>query len=74
MGARAPQICTTIDDVTRSVLQRIKDETGISEVELSRALLKAACNHYTRHGSITLPITIAEKNSGDKAPHVTRAS
>lgn len=68
MGARAPQICTTIDETTRSILQRIKDETGISEVELSRALLKAACSHYSEHGSITLPIIIADRGTGPKSP------
>lgn len=61
MGSRAPQICTTIDEMTHATLQRIREETGISEVELSRALLKAACNYYQSHGSITLPIVIAAK-------------
>lgn len=60
MGERSPQICTTVDKPTAAILAQIREETGISEVELTRALLKAATRHYEKHGSITLPLALTE--------------
>jgi hypothetical protein len=63
MGVRNPQISAKIDDRSVRVLARIKSETGISEVEMLRALLNALCRHYEKFHSITLPIVLnAERN------------
>jgi len=58
MGMRNPQISLKIDQETLEILARIKVETGISEVEMVRALLNALCRHYKKYRSITVPITL----------------
>lgn len=58
MGVRSPQISAKIDEETVEVLARIKEETGISEVEILRALLNALCRHYKKFNYITIPITL----------------
>lgn len=63
MGTRNPQISAKIDDKTQHTLTRIKTETGISEVEVVRALLHALCRHYEEHKRITLPITLSTDTS-----------
>ncbi|MDR2675077.1 MAG: hypothetical protein LBC18_09470 [Opitutaceae bacterium] len=64
MGVRNPQISAKIDERMVQVLSRIKSETGVSEVEMLRALLNALCRHYEKFHSITLPIVL----NADAAP------
>ena len=63
MGMRSPQITAKIDDQTADVLTRIKAETGISEVEIVRALLNALCRHYMEYRSITLPFILNKETT-----------
>lgn len=68
MGERSPQICVTLDKPTASTLAAIKEEVGISEVELTRVLIRAICRHYEKFGHIRLPIEIAtDQDTGKRS-------
>lgn len=74
MGERSPQICVTVDKATATTLTNIKEEIGISEVELTRVLIRAICRHYEKFGTITLPISINEPDEGKATRRTQRAS
>ncbi|MDR0351837.1 MAG: hypothetical protein LBI02_00235 [Opitutaceae bacterium] len=74
MGVRNPQISAKIDDRTVRMLARIKSETGISEVEVIRALLNALCRHYEKFHSITLPIILNTERNASRTEEKTASA
>jgi hypothetical protein len=74
MGVRNPQISAKIDDRTVRMLARIKSETGISEVEMIRALLTALCRHYEEFHSITLPIILNTERNAPRTEEKTASA
>lgn len=70
--ANAPEGAKTTFSVHYSaehlaVLQRLADDTGISEREWFRALLAALCDAYESRGSITLPLAVVPRDEAEKA-------